>query len=172
MPAMNESAFTDRVIESPSCRHRDSLPDKAVSISSCESSFVIVVPLCLTTRLNLVSAGAIPTPGDLRPEPDDRVVLAVDHAFLHRDDRVVGDLDALRTDLGAALGDVAHPDALLRLGELPPIGPRIQWMHVQLGGPDEEARPGERSLVVLVIPRDVADVLAQETLDALAELLG
>src|SRR5262249_51201865 len=40
---------------------------------------------------------------DLVAEPDQRVVLAADDAFLHRDQRVVGDLDVLRADLGAAL---------------------------------------------------------------------
>ena len=36
---------------------------------------------------------------------------------------------------------------------------------------DEEPRAGERRLVLLVVADDVADVLAQEALDALAELL-
>src|ERR1022692_3850259 len=44
---------------------------------------------------------------DLGAEPDQRVVLAAGHPFLHRDERVVGDLDVLRAHLGAALGDVA-----------------------------------------------------------------
>src|ERR1700735_5039793 len=47
---------------------------------------------------------------DLVAEPDQRVVLAADHALLQRDDRVVGDLDVLRAHLGAALGDVAQPE--------------------------------------------------------------
>ena len=34
--------------------------------------------------------------GDLAAEPDQRVVLAAGHALLHRDQRVVGDLDVLR----------------------------------------------------------------------------
>ena len=43
-------------------------------------------------------------------------------------------------------------------------------MHLQPGGPDEEARPHERALG-LVVTQHVADVLAQEALDALAVFL-
>ena len=47
--------------------------------------------------------------GHLSPRPAQRVEELVDHALLQRNDRVVGDPDALRADLSAALGDVAHP---------------------------------------------------------------
>ena len=47
----------------------------------------------------------------------------------------------------------------------------VQRVHVELGDAHEEARAGEGRLVVLVVAHDVADVLAQEALDALAELL-
>src|ERR1700753_1695808 len=46
-------------------------------------------------------------PEHLVTEPHDRVVLGVGHAFLHGDQRVVGDLDVFGAHLGAALGDVA-----------------------------------------------------------------
>ena len=50
-----------------------------------------------------------------------------------------------------------------------PVGD-VERMHLQRGGVDEKARPDE--LVVLVmIAQDVADVLAEEALDALPELL-
>src|ERR1700689_5066213 len=55
---------------------------------------------------------------DLVAEPDQGVVLAADHAFLHRDDRVVGDLDVLRAYLGAAFGDVAVAKAEVIRGDL------------------------------------------------------
>src|SRR5947208_2345375 len=48
---------------------------------------------------------------------------------------------------------------------------RVQRVHVEAGQLDEEARPRERALVLLVIADDVTDVLAQEALDALVELL-
>src|SRR6187401_3412768 len=68
---------------------------------------------------------------DLVAEPHQRVVLAVDHALLHRDDRVVGDLDALGAHLGAALGDVAHPAPGRPLGELATVV-SVQRVHVEL----------------------------------------
>jgi len=53
--------------------------------------------------------------GELAPDPHDRIVVFGDHALLERDDRVVGDLDRFRADVGAALGDVAvaQPGPLL-----------------------------------------------------------
>src|SRR3712207_8529467 len=47
----------------------------------------------------------------------------------------------------------------------------VERVHVELGQPDEEPRPGEGGLVLLVVPDDVAGVLAEPALDALAELL-
>src|SRR6478735_3627024 len=108
---------------------------------------------------------------DLRAQPHERVVVTADHALLHRDDRVVGDLDVLGADLGAALRDVAHPDALFVAGEVRTVFTRVERVHVELGRPDEEAGSGERLLVALVVTHDVAGVLAEEALDALAELL-
>src|SRR6476620_9827403 len=108
---------------------------------------------------------------DLRAEPDERVVVAADDSLLHRDDRVVGDFDVLGADLRTALRDVAHPDALLVAGEVRTVLARVERVHLELGGPDEEARPREGLLVVLVVAHDVARVLAEEALDALAELL-
>src|SRR6478736_1077630 len=108
---------------------------------------------------------------DLRAQPHERVVVTADHALLHRDDRVVGDLDVLGADLGAALRDVAHPDALFVAGEVRTVFARVERVHVELGRTDEETGSGERLLVVLVVTHDVAGVLAEEALDALAELL-
>ena len=83
----------------------------------------------------------------------------VGNAFLHRDDRVVCDLDVFRTDFGAAFGDVAQAEAVLLAQLLAPVE-GVQWMHVQFGVADEEPRTGEDGLVVLVVADDVADVLA------------
>src|SRR5262249_33665955 len=108
--------------------------------------------------------------GDLAEEPQDRVVVPVDHALLERDDAVVGDVDVLRADLGAALGDVAEADPGHVADHLPTVE-GVQRVHLQFGQPDEEAGPGEALLLLVVVPDDVADVLAQEALDALPELL-
>src|SRR5439155_1114235 len=100
---------------------------------------------------------------------DDRIV-AVGHPLLERDDPVVGDVDVLGAHLGAALRDVAEAHAGLLPHELRPIA-GVERVHVEAGQLDEEARPREILLLLLVVADDVADVLAQEALDALVELL-
>ena len=77
---------------------------------------------------------------------------------------------SLRADLCAALGDVAVADAAGVADELGAVV-RVQRVHLQLGEADEEARAEEVLLVLRVVADDVADVLAEEALDALAELL-
>src|SRR5439155_16162281 len=65
--------------------------------------------------------GFFSCPRSVRPAPQDVadphhwVVLAVGDSFLQRDQCVVGDLDVLGADLGAALGDVAHAEAVIVL---------------------------------------------------------
>jgi hypothetical protein len=100
----------------------------------------------------------------------DGIVVLVGDALLQGDDRVVGDVDAFRADLGAALGDVAVAEAELLEGE-PPAVQGVERMHLELGQAHDEARAGEVGLVLLVFADDVADVLAEEAFDALAELL-
>src|SRR6185437_7859123 len=107
---------------------------------------------------------------DLVAEPHHRVVLAADHSLLEWYQRVVGDVDVLRADLGAALGDVAHAEAEIVLRDLAPVS-GVSWVHLELGDPHQEARPGVCGHVLLVVTDHVAHVLAQEALDALAELL-
>src|SRR3990170_2520443 len=108
---------------------------------------------------------------DLAQDPAHRVVVAVGYAFLERDDGVVRDVDVLRTDLGAALRDVAVADARRFAYQLRAVD-GIQRVHLQLRQPHQEARPEEARLVLRVVPDHVADVLAEEALDALAELLA
>src|SRR5438552_14954061 len=116
------------------------------------------------------SRGLLLLGAELSQQPDDGIEELVGHPLLERDDPVVGDVNVLGTDLGAALGDVAEADA----GRVLDVGRavhRIERVHVEAGQLDEEARPRERALVLLVIAADVADVRAQEALDALVELL-
>ncbi len=63
------------------------------------------------------------------------------HPLLQRDDRVVGDLDAGGADLAAALGDVAQAESVLPAQRLAPVA-GVQRVHVQLGVPAGESRPG------------------------------
>src|SRR3954453_18903040 len=107
---------------------------------------------------------------DLRAEPGQRVELPVHHPLLQRDDAVVGEVDALGADLAAALRDVAVAQPEVLLGGVAPVD-HVERVHVQLGQPDQEPRPGEGALVLLVVADDVAGVLAEVALDALAELL-
>src|SRR2546425_1344952 len=107
---------------------------------------------------------------ELLEEPHDGIE-RVGGALLERDDPVVGDVDVLGADLGAALGDVAEADPRVLLDEARAVT-RVQRMHVEARDLDEEARPGERALLVVVVANHVAHVLAQEALDALVELLN
>src|SRR3954471_24840991 len=92
--------------------------------------------------LLLVCSVARATTTDRAAQPGDRVVGAVRHPLLERDDRVVGDVDAFRTYLRAALGDVAVADAGLLAEQLTAVV-GVQRVHLELGVLDEHARPGE-----------------------------
>src|SRR5258706_11902525 len=105
---------------------------------------------------------------ELAHHPHDGIEV-VGHPLLERNDPVVGDVDVLGTYLGAALRDVAEPDPALVADELGPVA-RVERVHLEPGDLDEEARAGE-ALLEIVVADDVADVLAEETLDALVELL-
>src|SRR5437867_7131874 len=111
-------------------------------------------------------SGRAPEPA---PEAAQGVVEVVHDAFLQRDDGIVGDVDRLRADLRAALRDVAEADP----GLLPEVsGARgdVERVHLEARQADEEA--GAREVILLVVvPEHVTDVLAEEALDALAELL-
>ena len=98
-----------------------------------------------------------------------RVVELVHHPLLERDDGVVRDRDVFRADLRAALRDVAVADAVLLLQVRHAVR-GVERVHLQLRDVDEEPRADEL-VVLVVVAQDVAHVLAQEALDALAELL-
>jgi len=96
--------------------------------------------------------------------------MPVDHAFFEWNDSVVRDRYVFRANLGAALGDVAVADAMVFLEFVRSIQ-NVERMHLELGGVDKEPRTDEL-LVQMVVTKNVADVLAQEALDALSELLN
>src|SRR4029078_4928376 len=103
------------------------------------------------------------------PDGEQRIIVAIPHALLHRDDGVVGDADVLGAHLGATTGDVAHAGAVVLL-ELRDAVLGVQRVHLQTGDADHEARTDELVLT-LAVAQHVTHVLAQEALDALAELL-
>src|SRR5262250_1407516 len=100
------------------------------------------------------------------PERPQRIVEVVDDPLLQRDDRVVRDADVLRADFRAALRDVAEPDPERVLQEPRPVH-AVERVHLERGHADEEARAAE-ALLLAVVAQDVAHVLAEKTLDALA----
>src|SRR5499426_1771175 len=73
---------------------------------------------------------------ELPQQPDDRIQ-RIGRPLFQGDDPVVGDLDVLGADLGAALRDVAEPDPRLVLDEARAVA-RVQRMHVEAGELDEE----------------------------------
>src|SRR5829696_48452 len=104
------------------------------------------------------------SPPDLAHPPLGRVVVLVCDALFEGNYGVVCDVDVHWTDLGAALGDVAEPDAVLFLEVVQPVR-LVHRMHLEPLVSDEE--PWARELGVLVVrPQDVADVLAHKALDA------
>src|SRR5438128_2274677 len=137
------------------------------------------VPLCLGERAwNGLAGDRLELPHDASrsgPRTEDakelseRIVHLVDHPFFQRDDRVVGDVDLFRTDPGAALGDVAVPDAM-QLLELP--GPLfdVERVHLQRRDVGDDARADGR-LGRLVLTDPVAQLLAEEASHALAGVL-
>src|SRR5215210_6647368 len=106
---------------------------------------------------------------DLAHQPFGGIIVFVRDALLEGYDGIVGDVDVYRADLGAALGDVAEPQAVVFL-EIPEAVRLVHRVHLQPLVPDEE--PGARELGVLVVrPQDVADVLAHKALDTALRLV-
>src|SRR5438477_170240 len=96
-----------------------------------------------------------------------RIIKLVHDSFLERDDGVVRDRDVFGTNFRATLGDVAEADAVSFFQFFRSIL-SIERMHLQRGDINQVARANE--LVVLVMfAQNVAHILAQETLDALAK---
>src|ERR687898_2460065 len=105
----------------------------------------------------------------LSHQPLGRIVVLIGDALLEWDDGVVGDVDVYRTDLGAALGYVAEPEAIVLLEVGQPVG-LVHRVHLQPLVQHEE--PGACKLGVLVVgPQHVADVLAHKALDVLLRLV-
>src|SRR5580700_11581896 len=78
-------------------------------------------------------------------------------------------MDVFGTNLGAALRDVAECDTKL-IFQQPRAGQTVERMHLKAGNANEETGSAELFLFG-VVAKDVADVLAEEALDAFMELL-
>src|ERR1039458_8158562 len=77
-----------------------------------------------------------PTPAQLAAQPFDRVPMGVGHPLLERNDRVVGDVDVLGADLGAALGDVAVAEPTLVAEQIAAIED-VLGVHLQARPPEK-----------------------------------
>src|SRR6266446_6663585 len=106
---------------------------------------------------------------DLSEQHGQGIVKLVHHALLEWNDGVVGDANLLRAHLRATFGDVAKTEAELVLEKSGAVA-AIERMHFEASDSNEEARAGELLLLV-VLAKNVANVLAKKTFDALAKLL-
>src|SRR4029077_14029700 len=97
------------------------------------------------------------------------IVEPIDHPFLQGNDRIVGDGDGLWTDFRAAFRDVAVADSVLTL-QIDRAVPGIERVHFE-GRRVDQVPGADEPVEHLMIAQHVADVLAEEALDALPELL-
>src|SRR5947207_10935070 len=79
-------------------------------------------------------------------------------------------MNLLGTNFRAALRNVAVPQAKLILEQARAVE-SVQRMHFEAGHSNEESRAGELFLLV-VLAKNVANVLAEKAFDALAKLLN
>jgi len=98
-----------------------------------------------------------------------RIVKLVHYALLKRDDSVVCNVNVLGTNLRAALRDIAIAQAKLILEQASAVE-AIERMHLETGDSNEKTRAGELFLLV-VLAKNVTNVLAKKAFDALAKLL-
>src|SRR5260370_9537677 len=103
------------------------------------------------------------------PQATQRIIKLIDDPLLQRNDCVVSDGDVFWTNFGAAFGNVAVANPVDPLQVLQPVL-RIQRMHLQCRHIDKISRADE-FFVFVMVAQDVANILAEETLDALAEFL-
>src|SRR5688500_586676 len=106
---------------------------------------------------------------DLTCGPHEGVEVDIGYSFFQGDDAVVGQVDMLRANLRAALGDVAEAYARLLAYPLAAVETVI-GVHIEVGKLDKLARAIE-SVLAVVLAQDMTHILAEEALDALAELL-
>ncbi len=83
--------------------------------------------------------------------------------------RVVGDLNAFRTNFGAAFGDVAITDSLRCSQFLDPVL-GVERMHFQRGDVNQKSRADE-FVVLAMVAQNMTNILAKKTLDAFSKFL-
>src|SRR5690349_3735240 len=85
----------------------------------------------------------------LPQKPANRIVVVVNHTLLQGNDGIVGDVNTLGTDLGAALRDVAVADAQLVLQQRR-ARDVIEWVHFETGNANKKSRTAKLLLLAVV----------------------
>jgi hypothetical protein len=67
------------------------------------------------------------------------IVLNINNALLHRNDRIVSDFDVLWANLSTALCDVTHSNSVLFLCCALTVFQHIQWVHIKFCNTDKES---------------------------------
>lgn len=104
--------------------------------------------------------------GSLANEPADGIKIFVGNLFFGRDDGVVGDVNVLRTDFGAAFGDVAEAYTGGIAGKRDTVE-RV-FRVIDVVGEAGEIAGAEEGTFLMVVAEDVTDVLTEEAFDASA----
>src|SRR5439155_141343 len=108
-------------------------------------------------------------PRQFSQEPTHGIVEIIYNSLFERNDCIVGDVYIFGANLGAAFSYVAVADTELLFQQLGSIQ-TVKRMHFKPRHAHKESRSAELFLLV-VIAQHVANVLAQEALDALAKFL-
>src|SRR5262249_20659875 len=95
--------------------------------------------LRFSARRPLRGGGPIQSPLQTTPNPAKWIEELVHHPLLQWNDGIVGDLDALRANLRATLGDVAVADSLRSPQFLDPVF-GVERMHFQRSDVNQKAR--------------------------------
>src|SRR5579872_7001223 len=107
---------------------------------------------------------------DFPRDPNQRIVIPIHNALLQRNNRVVRNVNLFGTDFRAAFRDVAVSKPKLFFQQRHAIA-IVERMHFQSRDANEKSRPAKLRLLI-VVAQNVANVLAQETLDALPKFLN
>src|SRR3989338_5638957 len=79
-----------------------------LALPSAWATWARVPGLLASWTVSCLARGIALPPENLPAQPQERIVEAIHHPLLERNDSVVGDLDVLGADLGAAARDVAE----------------------------------------------------------------
>ena len=111
----------------------------------------------------------VQSPLQTAPNPAKWIKELVHHAFLQRNDCIIGNVDAFRANFAATFRNIAVADPL-RPPKLLNSVFSIERMHFKGGDVNEKPRTNE-FVMLPVVPQNVTNVLAKKALDAFPEFL-